>query len=95
MQICLSYADTPEDDLHHIIGIYGDKETIVSYFGVKHYIVDIRNKDGFHAFRYVSAENCPHWPYLMMGELAWDFFKQFRRDKVTKKIVADPYILLN
>jgi pimeloyl-ACP methyl ester carboxylesterase len=89
---CLSYADTPEDELHHIIGIYGDKESIISYFGAKHYIVDIFNKDGFHAFRYVSVENCPHWPYLMMGELAWDFFKQFRRDGATKKIVADSYI---
>jgi pimeloyl-ACP methyl ester carboxylesterase len=88
---CLSYADTPEDALHHTIGIYGDKELTVSHFGAKHYSVDIWNKDGLNAFRYVTAENCPHWPYLMMGELAWNFFKQFRRDSKSGKIIEDTY----
>lgn len=88
---CLCFAHTPEDELHHVLGMYGDREEIRSYYGYKHYTVDIFNHSGLPAFRYISAENCPHWPYVMMGELAWEFFKQFRRDASTGQIVADPY----
>jgi hypothetical protein len=88
---CLAYASTPEDELHHVIGIYGDREKINTYFGYKHYTLDIFDRNGLNTFRYITVENCPHWPYLMMGELAWQFFSQFRRDTTTGKIVADPY----
>lgn len=88
---CISYLNTPEDELHHVVGFYGDKEEIAEYFGYKHYIVDIWNKDKINAFRYVVVENSPHWPPVMMARLVWDFFKQFRRDSLTGKIVADEY----
>jgi pimeloyl-ACP methyl ester carboxylesterase len=88
---CIGYGDTPEDELHHVLGIYGDREEIQLHYGYKHYVVDIWNESGIHAFRYVSVENTPHWPYLMMAEMAWDFFRQFRRDSQTGKIVEERY----
>lgn len=90
-KICLGYENTPEDELHHILGFYGDKEEIQMYYGYKHYTVDIFNKDGMNAFRYVAVENSPHWPPVMLGELVWAFFRQFRRDTATGKIVVDEY----
>ncbi len=88
---CISYLHTPEDELHHILGFYGDKERIETYYGYKHYIADIWNRDGIHAFRYIAVENSPHWVPVMTGPLVWDFFKQFRRDKQTGKIVEEVY----
>ena len=88
---CLGYLLQPEDTLHHTIGIYGDREEIRTYYGYRHYVVDIDNADGIHAFRYITVENSPHWPYVMMGELAWEFFRKFRRDTKTGKIVQDTY----
>ena len=90
-ETCIGYRLHPEDELHHILGIYGDREEIREFYGYKHYVVDIDNADGLPAFRYVTVENCPHWPYLMMGQLAWEFFRQFRRDSRTGKIVYEPY----
>ncbi|TBL76324.1 hypothetical protein [Paenibacillus thalictri] len=87
---CISYLNTPEDELHHVLGFYGDAESIHLYHGYKHYTLDIWNKAGVHAFRYVAVENAPHcWP-VMTGQLVWDFFKQFRRDRETGNIVMIP-----
>jgi hypothetical protein len=91
MAKCISYLKKPEDELHHVTGFYGDKEEIIRYFGYRHYIINIWNKDGVNAFRYVVVENHPHWPPLMMARLMWDFFKQFRRDSLTGKIVEEAY----
>ncbi len=88
---CLSFLDTPEDELHHILGFYGDQEQIQTFYGYKHYRIDIYNKEHINAFRYIAVENCPHWPFVTMGELIWDFFRQFRRDSRTKRIIIDPY----
>lgn len=89
---CISYADTPEDELHHVLGFYGDEEKIETYYGYKHYTIDIWNKDNINAFRYVAVENSPHWPQVMLGELTWKFFKKFRRDCKSGKIIEDEYI---
>jgi hypothetical protein len=84
---CVGFENDSKDELHHIIGIYGDKEDIRTYYGYKHYVLDILNKDGIHAFRYVVVQNNPHHQSLKMGDLAWEFFKKFRRDSGTGKIV--------
>ncbi len=89
---CLSYSEATNDELHHVLGFYGDREEIVTHFGYKHYIINIDNADGINAFRYVAVENSPHVPGVMLGELVWGFFKQFRRDYTTKKIVQEKYI---
>ncbi len=88
---CISYLNKPQDELHHIVGFYGDKEEIIRYHGYRHYMVNIWNREKINAFRYVVVENNPHWPPVMMAQLMWDFFKQFRRDRMTGKIVEDEY----
>lgn len=88
---CISYLENKDDDLHKVIGFYGDHERTLEFFGYKHWCLDIENKDGFDAFRYVVVENSGHhWP-VMAAQLGWDFMKQFRRDGHTGKIIADDY----
>ena len=53
MEKCISYLDKPEDELHHVLGFYGDTEEIREIHGLKHYIVNIFNESGLNAFRYV------------------------------------------
>lgn len=88
---CLSYAETPEDELHYAMGFYGDEERIENRLGIKHYVIDIRNRDGIDAFRYVLVDNTNHWPPVTLGTLIWEFFRQFRRDSETGNIVQDVY----
>lgn len=91
VETCLSYEKTPDTETHHELGFYGDRDGIRYYYGRKHYIADIRNANGLHAFRYVAIENAPHWPSVAWGEIAWEYFRQFRRDSKTGKIFADRY----
>jgi hypothetical protein len=88
---CLSYREHPEDRLHYRLGFYGDREETRSYYGLEHYVADVYNMDGLHALRYVVADNSPHWPPLMLGELAWEFLRQFKRDRDSRKILEEPY----
>lgn len=88
---CLSYLDNADSELHRVLGFYGDAEEIKVLYGLKHYIVNIYNKDGLNAFRYVVIENYPHFVPPAGGELIWEFFRQFRRDAATGKIVQDKY----
>ncbi|MBQ7796542.1 MAG: prolyl oligopeptidase family serine peptidase, partial [Lachnospiraceae bacterium] len=88
---CIGYLNTPEDELHHVLGFYGDREKIEEWYGYKHYTLEIDNKEGMPAFKFVAVENSAHWPSVMMGRYAWDFFKQYRRDTVSGNVVVDPY----
>lgn len=88
---CLDYARTPEDELHHAVGFYGDDERIALLLGVKHYMVDIFNREGIDAFRYIVVDNTNHWPPVNLGALIWDFFRRFRRDSGTGNIIEDEY----
>lgn len=89
---CLEYWEHPDTELHHIAGFYGDREEIREYAGWKHYLLDIDNYEGLPIFRYVVVENTPHWPMNFLGELTWEFFRRFRRDSATGKILLDPYV---
>lgn len=89
--VCLSYRNTLDDKLHHKLGFYGDEERIETMGGVEHYIADVRNDDGILAFRYCGIDNFPHWPSPLLAEMTWDFMKRFRRDRVSGKIVEEPY----
>lgn len=88
---CLYWRDNPDTELHKVLGFYGDFERITYYYGYKHFMVDIKNRAGVDAFRYVGVENMPHCISLMHGHLTWEFFKQFRRDTATGRIIADEY----
>lgn len=91
-ETCIGYLNTPQDTLHHVLGFYGDQEEIRTYYGYKHYMLQINDNRNWPVFRYVAVENSPHWPPVMMGRLIWDFFKQFRRDSCTGKLMFDPYV---
>ena len=88
---CLSYKNCPDDEFHHLMGFYADKEQIVKLYGLKHYIADMYNEQGLNTFRFIVWENGVHSIPVSMGELIWDFFRQFRRDSATGRIVNDPY----
>lgn len=88
---CLAFRDDPEDELHHALGFYGDWERTANILGVKHYFADIMNENGLDAFRYVVIANTNHWPPVTAAELIWDYFRQFRRDSATGRILADEY----
>ena len=91
METCISYLEKPEDELHHVLGFYGDTEEIREICGLKHYIVNIYNKNGLGVFRYICLDNYPHFVPPAGGPLLWEFFKQFKRDKATGRIVAAEY----
>ncbi len=91
LEKCLSYRHEPDTELHGFLGFYGENERIEEHFGARHFMLDIYNCDGVDAFRYAGVENSPHSTCLSLGELAWDFFRQFRRDSESGKIVCDRY----
>lgn len=83
---CISYLNSTNDELHKNIGFYGDREQTMNFYGYNHWRVDIDNKDGLNAFRYVVVENSGHhWP-VMAAKLGWDFMKQFKRNSQSGKI---------
>lgn len=88
---CLAFRETPDDELHHKLGFYGDEEEIRLHGGVKLFISTVKNTDGIPAYRYVGVDNYPHWPPHILADLCWEFLKQFRRDSTTGKIIVDPY----
>lgn len=85
---CLSYAGQEGDDLHRLIGIYGDYEAVEQYYGYRHYTVGVNNRAGYEVYRIVAVENSPHWPQLTIGEQGWKFLSQFRRDSRTGALVC-------
>lgn len=88
---CLHYRETPDDVFHSCLGFYGDKEETRLYHALPHYIADFYTPEQRNAMRYVVVENSPHWPPVMLAELAWEYLRQFRRDRNSGRIVEDPY----
>jgi len=88
---CLSYRNTPEDELHHEVGIYADEEYTDRYYGYKHYTLNFNNSEGVNTFRFIAVENCYHTYMTTQAQLTWNFFKNFRRDQKTGKLVVDEY----
>lgn len=89
MDTCLGYAHREEDAFHQLLGIYGDRETVTEHYGCRHYVLNNFSRQGINTFRMVVVENFPHWQSVMMAKLAWDFFRQFRRDEQGKLIQTD------
>jgi hypothetical protein len=88
---CIAFKDHPEDSYHYLLGFYADKEEIKEFYGCKHYFADCYDKEGRNTFRVVVVDNFPHWQSVMMARLCWDFFKQFKRDKNTGKLMYAEY----
>ena len=81
MDRCLSFGEQETDAFHHLLGIYGDQETVAEYYGCRHWILNNYNDRDINAFRMVVVENFPHWQSVMMARLCWAFFRQFYRDE--------------
>ena len=84
---CLAYAGHPENGSYSIFGVYGDLEYAKILMGVKHYFLDYFSRDHRLSVRLVGIENALHNPTPMLPELTWNFYKRFRRDSVTGKII--------
>ena len=81
---CTAYFDDEFDALHHILGIYGDREEILNLYGLKHYIACIRSLSDVEVFQYVVTDNSPHWPPVTSAEIGWPFLKRFWKDSAGK-----------
>lgn len=93
LQRCLAFQQEHDDRLHHMLGFYGEHTELRVYGGVEHAICDKVGKNGKNhmtAYRYIGVANHPHWPLLMMGELSWEYLRDYRRDSATGRIVYEP-----
>lgn len=90
VEACLKIGAADGECAWHT-GFHGDREKVEWRYGLKHYVTDIDGENGLPMFRHVSVANHPHWPPVTMGQIVWDFFKQFKRDAQSGKIVLDPY----
>ena len=86
---CMSFAVHPEDRIHHLFGAYGEEEHVEEHYCVKHYVMNYFNDEGINAMRFIAIENAPHNPTPALPRLLWDYFKKFRRDSKTGKIVQE------
>lgn len=84
---CMAFANSPDERIHSLFGVYGDREYEETYWGVRHLFLDYYNQSHRLTARLVAIENAPHNPTPMLPQLTWDFFKRFRRDSATGKIV--------
>lgn len=84
---CLSFKTLHEDDIHRILGFYGDYEETEYHYGYRHYVIGI-NDDKYHEmFKFVLVSNSPHWPQLAIGEMGWNFFKHYSRDLSSGELI--------
>lgn len=70
-------------------GLRADAHETRSYLGREHYICDMYGEEGFPIIRCIAIKNCPHTVSPTAADLAWEFFKNIRRDAVSKKIRYD------
>ena len=72
-----------------IIGLRADAVETRIYRGREHYICDMLGEEGLPIVRSVAVKDCPHTVSPTAADLAWEFFRDIRRDKETKKIRYD------
>lgn len=84
---CISYLSIHDDELHRIVGIYGDYEAVEYHYGYRHYTVGVNDRAGHELYRFVTVQNSPHWPPLATGELGWAFMKRFARNTETGELI--------
>jgi len=70
-------------------GMRADHYETREYLGRKHYICDMYGEEGLPIIRGIAVENCPHTISPTAADLAWEFFRNIRRDSETKKICYD------
>lgn len=67
-------------------GMHADKHEIRSYLGREHYVCDMLAEEGLPIIRCVAIKDCPHTISPTAADLAWEFFRDIRRDSGSKKI---------
>ncbi len=70
-------------------GVKADRHETRDYLGQKHYVCDMLGEEGYPIIRCVAVENCPHTVSPTAADLAWEFFRNIRRDSESKKIRYD------
>ena len=70
-------------------GVRADAHETRSYLGREHYVLDMLGEEGLPIVRCIAVKNCPHTVCPTAADLAWEFFKNIRRDAATKKIRYD------
>lgn len=65
---------SPQNEIQRVTGIYGDREWTEVHFGLKHWMVDIRDRESRPGYRFVVVENSTHWPQLMLANMVCDYF---------------------
>ena len=70
-------------------GLRADSHETREYLGRKHYICDMLGEEGLPIIRCAAIKDCPHTVSPTAADLAWEFFKDIRRDAVSKKIRYD------
>ena len=83
--------DTSEDlsAAEKAFGVRADHNEIRDYLGRNHYVCDMYGEEGYPIIRCIAVENCPHTVCPTAADLAWEFFRDIRRDSVTQKIRYD------
>ena len=90
-KLCSMEEDTSEDlsAAEKAFGVRADHNEIRDYLGRKHYVCDMYGEEGYPIIRCIAVENCPHTVCPTAADLAWEFFRDIRRDSVTQKIRYD------
>ena len=70
-------------------GLRADAHETREYLGREHYICDMYGEEGLPIIRCVAIKNCPHTVCPTAADLAWEFFRNIRRDAASKKICYD------
>ena len=86
---CSDQLSVPEK----AFGIHADHSETRDYLGREHYVCDMYGEEGLPIIRCIAVQDCPHTISPTAADLAWEFFRDIRRDADTKKIrydIADP-----
>ena len=70
-------------------GLRADSYETRDYLGREHYVCDMYGEEGLPINRCIAVKDCPHTISPTAADLAWEFFRNIRRDTGSKKIRYD------
>ncbi len=82
----IAAASACSDKATRILGIPNDRCYTVYADGYEHYIADIKNIEGKYHLRIAGIEDMIHMTTPFMQDLAWNFMRQFARNRETLQI---------
>ena len=84
-----SGGGSESNKLFKLFGACGEAEDAEEHYGVKHDVMNCFNDDGINAMRFIAIENAPHNPTPALPRLVRNYFKKFRRDSKTGKLIQE------